>query len=66
MVVSSIQWLPHRKGVVAVSCTEAASHAERVGRAGRPSHAYILIWNFKDPIHPEFVLQVRRRAGDGW
>jgi len=56
-VVSAIQWLPHRKGVVAVACTEALSHAERVVRAGRPAAAYILIWNFKDPIHPEYVLQ---------
>ncbi|GAX83067.1 hypothetical protein CEUSTIGMA_g10493.t1 [Chlamydomonas eustigma] len=56
-VVSAVQWLPHRKGVVAVACTEAASYAERVAKAGRPAHAYILIWNFKDPIHPEFVLQ---------
>ncbi|KAJ9521934.1 hypothetical protein QJQ45_024810, partial [Haematococcus lacustris] len=46
-VVSAIQWLPHRKGVVAVACTEAASHAERVARAGRPTNAHILIWNFK-------------------
>jgi len=56
-VVSAIQWLPHRKGVVAVACTEVASHSERVTKAGRPSNAYILIWNFKDPIHPEYVLQ---------
>lgn len=46
-VVSAIQWLPHRKGVVAVACTEAQSHAERVARMGRPAQAYILIWNFK-------------------
>jgi len=56
-VVSAIQWLPHRKGVVAVACTEALSNTERVARAGRPASAYILIWNFKDPIHPEYVLQ---------
>ena len=46
------------QGVVAVSCTEAISHAERVAKAGRPANAYILVWNFKDPIHPEYVLQV--------
>jgi len=57
MVVSAIEWLPHRKGVVAVACTEAMGHQERVTRMGRPSNAYILIWNFRDPIHPEFVLQ---------
>jgi uncharacterized membrane protein YgcG len=24
---------------------------------GRLSPAYILIWNFRDPIHPEYVLE---------
>lgn len=56
-VVSAIQWLPHRKGVVAVSCTDPASHHERLNKVGRLSSAYILIWNFKDPIHPEYVLE---------
>ena len=56
-VVSAIQWLPHRKGVVAVACTEAQSHAERVARMGRTQPAHILVWNFRDPIHPELVLQ---------
>ncbi|MEW5301410.1 MAG: hypothetical protein WDW36_004270 [Sanguina aurantia] len=56
-VVSAIQWLPHRKGVVAVATTETMTHSERVARAGRPTNAHILIWNFKDPIHPEYVLQ---------
>lgn len=56
-VVSAIQWLPHRKGVVAVACTEAQSHAERVARMGRTAPAHILLWNFRDPIHPELVLQ---------
>lgn len=56
-MVSAIQWLPHRKGVVAVACTEAQSHAERVARMGRTAPAHILLWNFRDPIHPELVLQ---------
>lgn len=55
-VVSGIQWLPHRKGCVAVSCTEPYSAAERMARAGRSANAYVLIWNFKDPIHPEYVM----------
>ena len=48
---------------MAVSCTEAISHEERVAKAGRPANAYILVWNFKDPIHPEYVLQVRDMQG---
>lgn len=57
-VVSAIQWLPHRRGVVAVSCTEALPHSERVARLGKAvASAHILVWSFKDPIHPEMVLQ---------
>ncbi|GMH45419.1 hypothetical protein BSKO_13376 [Bryopsis sp. KO-2023] len=45
------------KGVVAVSCTEPYSHQERIERAGRPTNATILVWNFKDPIHPEYAFE---------
>ncbi len=53
--MSAIQWLPNRRGVVAVSCTEALSHSERVARAGRPSNAHILVWNFKVRVRVCFV-----------
>ncbi|KAK9820498.1 hypothetical protein WJX72_010908 [[Myrmecia] bisecta] len=56
-VVSAIQWLPHRKGVVAVACTEPLSFSERMEVGGSPAACAILIWNFKDPIHPEYVLE---------
>eukprot|EP00891_Asterochloris_glomerata_P001605 jgi/Astpho2/1605/e_gw1.00028.2.1_t len=56
-VVSAIQWLPHRKGMVAVACTEPLSFSERVEVAGTPKAHAVLIWNFKDPIHPEMVLE---------
>ena len=56
-VVQAIQWVPGTKGVVAVACTEPLSFTERVQRAGRAYSSAILIWNFKDPIHPEFVLE---------
>ncbi len=52
-----MQWLPHRRGAIAVACHEPLSHTERIGRMGRLTNAYILIWNFKDPIHPEYVLE---------
>lgn len=47
----------HAQGVVAVSCTEPYSHQERIERAGRPNSATILVWNFKDPIHPEYAFE---------
>lgn len=40
-----------------MACAEATTYSERVHRVGRPSNAYILIWNFRDPLTPEYVLQ---------
>ena len=56
-LVSSIDWLPNRRGIVAVATTEPLSFDERIERAGRVTTSAILIWNFKDPIHPQCVLE---------
>ncbi|KAF8061413.1 bifunctional 3-dehydroquinate dehydratase/shikimate dehydrogenase [Scenedesmus sp. PABB004] len=56
-VVSAIAWLPHRRGVVACACTDAAGQTERLAGAGRLSPAYVLVWSFRDPIHPQYVLE---------
>jgi hypothetical protein len=56
-VVSYICWVPNRRGAVAVACTDPATHTERLARNGRLSNAYILVWNMRDPIHPEYVLE---------
>ena len=56
-VVTALQWVPGKKGVIAVACAEATTFSERVHKVGRPSNAYILIWNFRDPLTPEYVLQ---------
>lgn len=31
-VVTAIQWLPHRKGVIAVACTDNSSNSERIAK----------------------------------
>eukprot|EP00775_Hariotina_reticulata_P012026 gene12026-12171_t len=56
-VVSAICWVPHRKGVVACACTDPASQTDRLATMGRLAPAFILVWNFKDPIHPEYVME---------
>ena len=56
-LVSSIDWLPNRRGIVAVATTEPLSFDERIAQAGRVRTSAILIWNFKDPIHPQCVLE---------
>ncbi|KAL0054665.1 hypothetical protein WJX82_000717 [Trebouxia sp. C0006] len=56
--VSAIHWLPHRKGVVAVACTDPQSFNQRVDAlGGAPASHAVLIWNFRDPIHPELILE---------
>lgn len=46
------------QGVVAVACTDPQSFNQRVDAlgGGSASHA-VLIWNFRDPIHPELILE---------
>lgn len=56
-IISAIDWMPDAKGVVAVACTEMASLDEQVEKDGQVRNSHILIWNFKDPIHPQFVLE---------
>lgn len=52
-VVSAIDWLPNRKGIVAVAAAEPATFAERVETSGRVHTSAVLVWNFTDPIHPQ-------------
>lgn len=57
MLVSGIDWLTKQKGVVAVACTEPYSLDERVEVSGKVKTSAVLVWNFKDPIHPQYVLE---------
>jgi len=56
-IISFIDWQPATKGVVAVSCAQRLNFEERVQVAGKVQTGYILLWNFSDPIHPQFVLE---------
>eukprot|EP00898_Chlorokybus_atmophyticus_P001929 jgi/Chlat1/2737/Chrsp182S02893 len=57
-LLSAIDWMPNRKGMVAVSCTEAAALDERIELVtGRFKPSALLLWNFIDPIHPQLVLE---------
>lgn len=42
---------------MAVSCTEPISLNARLAIAGQARRSAILIWNFVDPIHPQYVLE---------
>lgn len=56
-IISAIDWMPDAKGLIAVSCTERASLDEQIDEDGKAQTSHILIWNFKDPIHPQMVLE---------
>ena len=56
-IISAIDWMPDAKGLIAVSCTERASLDEQIDEDGKVRTSHILIWNFKDPIHPQMVLE---------
>ena len=56
-IVTCIQWWPGKRNVVAVSCAQPKSFDERVDVAGRVQNGCVSVWNFADPIHPQFVLE---------
>jgi len=57
-MVSFTDWQPHGKGmVVGVACAQRLGFEDRVLVAGKVHTGYILLWNFSDPIHPQFVLE---------
>ena len=57
--ISSIQWHPTVKGLIAVSCMEHMSFYERVDSLSKclMTRSLILIWSFADPIHPLLLLE---------
>eukprot|EP00003_Mantamonas_plastica_P023996 TRINITY_DN440_c1_g1_i1.p1 TRINITY_DN440_c1_g1~~TRINITY_DN440_c1_g1_i1.p1 ORF type:complete len:633 (-),score=221.70 TRINITY_DN440_c1_g1_i1:15-1913(-) len=43
--------------MVAVACTEKKTLERRIEDSGSVQSSYILVWNFADPIHPQYVLE---------
>lgn len=57
--VSSVDWLPNARGVVAMALISRASLEERLATSGQLNNAYILVWNFVDPIHYQLQRTLR-------
>jgi hypothetical protein len=49
--------LIYEQGVVAVALTSRMNFAERVAAFGRPTAHAVVVWNFRDLIHPYVVLE---------
>ena len=56
-LLSFIQWQPQVKGVVGVSTARNLSFDDRVNLSGKVHTGYVLLWNFSDPINPQYVLE---------
>ena len=57
--VSSIDWHPVQKGVVAMSCTLAYGFDDRISHSSfsKSKRSVILLWGFKDPFQPQLILE---------
>ncbi len=51
-----IYWMPDDRGMVAVACTERMPLEDQIAEDGKVRTSHILIWNFKDPIHPQLIM----------
>ncbi|KAL2649807.1 hypothetical protein R1flu_017935 [Riccia fluitans] len=56
-MVSAVDWMPGRNGIVAAAISDSKSFDERMQIAGKPSDSYVLVWSFLDPIHPQMALE---------
>ena len=52
-MISCIDWMPGKNGVLAAAYAEPKSVDERLQLSGKPGNSYVLIWSFSDPIHPQ-------------
>ncbi|XP_070562697.1 dynein axonemal intermediate chain 3-like isoform X2 [Ptychodera flava] len=57
--ITSVDWHPAIKGIIAVSCAERLSFDERTENASKVlmTPSLILVWSFTDPIHPQLLLE---------
>jgi hypothetical protein len=55
-MVSAIDWMPGKRGIVAAAVSASSSFDERVQVAGRPCSSHVLLWTFQDPIHPWVII----------
>ncbi|KAJ7548217.1 hypothetical protein O6H91_07G003200 [Diphasiastrum complanatum] len=56
-MISAIDWMPGKQGILAAACCESKPFDERLQSAGKPSNSYVLVWSFVDPIHPQIMLE---------
>jgi hypothetical protein len=55
--IVAIDWMPKVHGMVAVSPVKSSSFDERIAVAGQTSTAYVLLWDFKQLVKPQVLMQ---------
>ena len=55
-MVSAIDWMPGKRGIVAVALTATHSFDERIQVAERVASSHVLLWTFADPVHPWVLI----------
>lgn len=56
-VLACIDWLPKVNGMVAVSAVRNVSFDQRVSASGQTSISYILLWDFRQLVKPQLLMQ---------
>ena len=56
-VLPAIDWMPKTPGMVAVSAVRNLSFDQRVTLSGQTNTAYILLWDFRQLVRPQILLQ---------
>lgn len=54
---TAVQWHSGRRGVLAVAIADPFNLTERAQRGGQPAASAILLWNYRDSMRPEAVLE---------
>jgi hypothetical protein len=55
--IVAIDWMPKVHGLVAVSQVKSSSFDERIAVSGQTSTAYVLLWDFKQLVKPQVLMQ---------
>lgn len=53
----AIDWVPKTHGMVAVSAVRNVSFDQRVSVSGQTSTSYILLWDFRQLVKPQLLMQ---------
>eukprot|EP00163_Fabomonas_tropica_P007615 TRINITY_DN17322_c0_g1_i1.p1 TRINITY_DN17322_c0_g1~~TRINITY_DN17322_c0_g1_i1.p1 ORF type:complete len:1010 (-),score=296.65 TRINITY_DN17322_c0_g1_i1:345-3374(-) len=55
--IACIDWQPQHRGILAVAVCDNLTFDQRVEISGKVRTSVLLVWNFVDPIQPQFVLE---------